>query len=487
MGLARDEAGHVWETDAQGHPVRLVQPAGQSGGQSGQVFSMPKDPTKEALTQANLGETNARTQQILHSISTQGQPSLPPGYRWKGGKVGGEAERVPGIDPNAGGTKISAQVRQAALAGYTSAQQLDDIIKDLETKFTNGPGATHGIKGLNDYNPLSTANQDFDNAGNAARGIVGQALGFTGGQLNTATEAAMAVGPYLPQAGDRDEVIRSKIARLKDLAQKARERAVAQLGGVPDANGNVTPVQPDQRSLATGNTRNVPDPKANALVTRLVRAGVSDSEINAALKDIGSDPVAPESLKAIREFERKNPGANYSGATRQEQTSALNRMAASPAGTFAGNAGIAGSAGLPMLLADQNGRDALQLANETNWKSALGGSVVGSMVPGVTVGKALGATRLAPWLAQQCRKGFSARGRCLWRRIRLQHGRRRAGGAWRGRRDHRRAGSARPWLGRGADRGPVHARRGRSERPIPERSWSRSNWRADAGRFLQER
>jgi hypothetical protein len=77
MGLARDEAGHVWETDAQGRPVRLVQPAPASSGAGGQVFSMPKDPTKEALTQANLGETNARTQKLLKDIANQGQPSLP--------------------------------------------------------------------------------------------------------------------------------------------------------------------------------------------------------------------------------------------------------------------------------------------------------------------------------------------------------------------------------------------------------------------------
>lgn len=40
MPQARDEAGNIWETDAQGNAVRLLQPAGQT---RGQVFSLPPD------------------------------------------------------------------------------------------------------------------------------------------------------------------------------------------------------------------------------------------------------------------------------------------------------------------------------------------------------------------------------------------------------------------------------------------------------------
>lgn len=132
------------------------------------------------------------------------------------------------------------KVKADALSGYNSAVQLDAIIKDLEQKYKAGPGSTKGIWGVEDYLP-TPSNSDFNNTGNAARGIVGQALGFTGGQLNTATEANMSVGPYLPQASDYDNVIEGKIKRLKELRDAARSRAISQLGGVPDANGNIVP------------------------------------------------------------------------------------------------------------------------------------------------------------------------------------------------------------------------------------------------------
>jgi hypothetical protein len=297
---------------------------------------------------------------------------------------------------------LSGTEKAAAIAGYNSADAIDKLVKDIEEKFAAGPGKTTGLKGLRDFLP-STVNDQFDTAGQSVRGQVGTALGFTGGQLNSPIEAKMAVGPYIPQASDRDATIKDKIKRLKDLAQQARQRSIQVLGGIPDVNGNITPVQADQRSLATGATRNVPDPKANALVTRLVRAGVSDSEINAALQDIGAPPVEPGSLKAIRAFEHKHPGANYSGATRQEQTSFLNRMAASPAANFVGNMGVAGSAGLPLAMAGQDAKDAFNAANEANPGSSLFGSAVGGVSAAVGGGKLLGATKLAPWIARNPR------------------------------------------------------------------------------------
>lgn len=136
--------------------------------------------------------------------------------------------------------KISANVRADAIAGYTSAQQLRKLATDLRAQNKSGPGSTKGVAGLQDYLP-TPSNRAFDATSDAARGIIKNALGFTGGENNTAIETRINIGPYLPQAGDYDNVINDKIARLDDLANRAEQRAVAVLGGVPDANGNVKP------------------------------------------------------------------------------------------------------------------------------------------------------------------------------------------------------------------------------------------------------
>ena len=63
MGQARDEAGNIWETDAQGNPVRLVQQAGAQ--------QMPADPSfpyegaKAAADPANVQGQNARADRAL--------------------------------------------------------------------------------------------------------------------------------------------------------------------------------------------------------------------------------------------------------------------------------------------------------------------------------------------------------------------------------------------------------------------------------------
>jgi hypothetical protein len=56
MGQARDQAGNIWETDAQGNALRLVQAAPSSGGQ---IFSLPPNP-KEVRQEARQTEADAR-------------------------------------------------------------------------------------------------------------------------------------------------------------------------------------------------------------------------------------------------------------------------------------------------------------------------------------------------------------------------------------------------------------------------------------------
>jgi hypothetical protein len=264
-----------------------------------------------------------------------------------------------------GKIKITPEVRASALQQYRFAEQLNQIADDLNAQFNAGPGATKGLAGLKDYLPL-TQNEQFDNAANKSRGIVGQTLGFTGGQLNTPREAEQAIGPFLPQSSDRDPVAIDKINSLRTLAQNGREKAIQILGGEPDANGNIIPVtqgpiqspQADPLRLAGGDkTRAQIDPTLQADGTRVGQMlvnGTPDGKITQFLRDSGVDPGSTNIGQALserkkpgfRQWMRANPGQPYPvGAefyTKQVPMSAARRNFNKTAATDAGGATLAG-------------------------------------------------------------------------------------------------------------------------------------------------
>lgn len=245
MQQAIDEAGNIWPVDAQGN---VTGPSlGNVNQQRGGMQIKPADPTRQyegPQAGASLESTTLTNQQKRQELLDAQRGKLPTGYRWG---ANGQAELIPGVpapkDPNK--QPLTAAERANAISGYQSSLALDKVISQLEEQYRRGPGSTSGLGGIWDYLPTE-ANNRFDSTGNAARGTVGQALGFTGGQLNSVQEAEMSVGPYLPQSSDKDGVILDKIARLKQVRDDARARSIAMLGGVPDANGNVTPIDPMQ-------------------------------------------------------------------------------------------------------------------------------------------------------------------------------------------------------------------------------------------------
>lgn len=336
------------------------------------------------------------------------------------------------------GPTMTAAERTAALAGYKTAQQLDTLIGDVEARYKEGPGKTSGLAGLRDYNSFSTVNQRFDSAGNAVRGLVGSALGFTGGQLNTPGEAEAAVGPYVPHANDRDEVILDKIARLRQLRDNARDRSVAQLGGVPDQQGRIIPIAPTsaatpgappapnatnaptapqagpgapQMSIATGAVRSETDKQGSAIIDAMIRSGASDDQIDAALTAVGSNKIDRGQSAAARAYlaKHQNYKGSFGGATRAVQQTALNRLSASPVGSFGIGAanglmaggldevvGAANSAltGQPMSEAIAQADRAKQASAETNPIASFAGNMLGGTAGMLAGGAAAGSLGL---------------------------------------------------------------------------------------------
>lgn len=328
--LASDEQGNIWDVSDPAHP-RFVS-ARQGGGPNVVMPAPPPEPKFiPGMPGKVLGPSGA-AQDIPGITPPPPSPTFVPGK--PGVVMTGPTSAAPisGLPQELPQDQNSSVTRAAAIQGYSYAKQLQTTIDDLTTLYNAGPGSTKGVEGLKDYLPY-TGNQAFDTKANAARGIVGQSLGFTGGQLNTAQEAEKAVGPYLPQSSDRDAVILQKIKTLQDLADEAKAKAIQQLGGEPDENGNIHPVQSqgpaapvqppaDPVTHATGATRTQIDPMLRAIgqkVGGMLSSGVGDDQIRKYLSDSGVDPGSTNVGRALqfrhspdfKKWQRHNPGQAY--------------------------------------------------------------------------------------------------------------------------------------------------------------------------------
>lgn len=249
MSQARDEAGNIWEIDAQGNAVRLIQAA--PARPRGVVLQDPYKANDEARKDTGLDIERERLR-VAQNGDRRAEATLPSDIE----KARAEAERAraeaviaqtTAAQGNTG-KGLSPEVRAKALAQWAAATQLDATINELRSKFSAGPGATapYSPGALKDFLPTVENNQ-FDKAAQGARGIVRNALGLTGGENNTEKESQMNLGPYVPKSSDYDASILDSISRLEGLRDNARRQAQSVLGGIPDANGQVRPAQQQRR------------------------------------------------------------------------------------------------------------------------------------------------------------------------------------------------------------------------------------------------
>lgn len=409
---------------------------------------------------------------VSAGVPSYGTPA--PDYQYKGPQAqadvartqataANEAAKTPYVAPlasadvaktNAEVTKLTQdtsrgpsvdEARTKAINAYFAALELGNQIQTMRQRFASGPGSTKGVWGLEDYLPL-TSNQRFDAAANAARGNVGNAFGFTGSQLNTPSEVTMNIGPYLPQSSDRDPVALDKMDQLQQLRDRALHQAIAQLGGIPDANGKVTPVQPgqDRRQapvVAIGAPPERPDGSAP------VSGGTSGGDTlglspgNYTSKLVDPTPQVQQSFKTLLSTKpndadlqkwgaangydmssfiatrRKNPGVGASlGKTVQRiplawDDAIFNKVAQSPVGAAGIGAGDAVSFGtldnmtsdpeMTRLIMDRSRAahgTATTIGNVAGGALAAGGMELG-LAGGATRLGAAGAARFAPLVA----------------------------------------------------------------------------------------
>lgn len=414
MAQARDEAGNIWEVDAQGNAVRLIQAAGSPPPQQkGTVYTPPPKP-----------EPRKTTYRVLTAQEAQDM-GLPPGSYKMSSE--GEVVKIAGVDPAAPGSTpdVTAKIRADALTQFGGARMIGSAQTDLISAYKKGPGKTSGIKGLWDYLPgvLSERNQRFDKAGEGIQGRVVKALGLTGGSVNSMPEAKMWTGPYVPTSSDRDGTTRDGIDRLSPLRESAARDSVSILGGVPDLDGTIHPVgspranqilasiglTPDLKAMPNvwdqpsaekpanqamegsilgagkaaigqGRTRRERNPQLEAQIARAFKAGASLEQLNAILPE-GYGYIKPNEYDAAK---RAPKGAAVTFTIdREVPVTFMDEVSGSPTG--AGLAGIAnaGSFGGVQRLAPEQ----MQAIQDLNPKMSLAGEVIGSIGGTSMVGK----------------------------------------------------------------------------------------------------
>jgi hypothetical protein len=435
MPQARDEAGNIWETDAQGNALRLVSHAGGQQSQ-GSVFSLPPSP-QQVRTNERQDRNDNRTASNEAARIALAQAEEARKQREFAGTHNPDGS--PKTAPNDGAG--SAKIRADAIAQWNAAAQIDRILNDMRGAYAKGPGGTKGISGLKDFFP-SPANQTFDDAANQSRGIVRNALGLTGGEANTAAEANMNLGGYLPQSTDWDERIVNKFQNLEGVRDNARRQAIQTLGGIPDANGNITPLPAQNAPNAMTQTYVMPgDPMsaapAGATTHQVPVPAGMQSEYNAYIAAHASNldpndfvrfrlgldqkygyPSDPAKTEEYRGFAERTAQKGRTGGTIQTRIPGTtqpmsqldqnqNSLVNNPVGAAVVGAADAGGFGIPSLLA----RDKMGALGDQHGLAMGLGQIAGSIGATSGLAKAGASTigKLLPKLLQGGGKGAFAR------------------------------------------------------------------------------
>lgn len=416
-------SGGQWVVMGGGQPQMPSNPAFQHEG--------PKAAAE--VVGANLNNTG---QNIRNTVESATAPTTiqtnqaPEGTIWIDPNDPSKGVRkIPGYESQ----RMTPQLRADAIQAYNDARAIAETVDNLRQQYYGGPGSTKGLAGLGDYLPTAT-NQTFDTTGQRARGYVKRALGFTGGEGNTMAESAATYGPYIPTSNDKDETAAAKIAALESLGQKAAERATMLLGGIPDNQGNITPLPDNMQgsvwdvirttggktdNLAAADrgatTKALPYPEAgqaahDAMVGRIISENNGRLDVDAYIAGrqqldqqfgVESDP------NSLRDWATSiNSYLDSGGRTiptgiqpAQEEMSGLDTVRNSAVNNPIGAAfvgAVDGATGIPTALAG----DQMAALSDSQFPAVLGGQVLGAVGATTGLGAAarLGASRFAPQL-----------------------------------------------------------------------------------------
>ncbi len=237
MPQARDDAGNIWETDAQGNAVRLLQPAqGNSSGaftigqpNPAAAYEAPKAAADLANTQTTIEDRDADNKRA--------DKALEGDLYSKGVRVGanGQIEAIPGwVKPGAspsGPGALTAEMRGTALNQYGTLANLAGGVNDLRKQYEEHFAGRNPLEGAGAYVPfIREQDRIFNDRSGSLTAFIATALGLSGQQFNTPAEQKLFIQSILPKAGDTDGQIVAKLNTLEELIGAARTKGRATLG-----------------------------------------------------------------------------------------------------------------------------------------------------------------------------------------------------------------------------------------------------------------
>lgn len=421
-----DEAGNIWEVDAQGNPVAFV---GKQGARAGPVTIGTPNPNKQRGDALDNQYKEAQISKIIADMGKEDAPKLPTGYRMSAD--GTRAELIPGVA--APGANAKGDPGKAG--AYKSVIQQIDRLYEL---YNQGIGATQGPMGLLDYLPTE-ANAMFDTAGAALGDQGNAAFKVPGMGAQSDADAARFVAANQPMASDRDA---AALEKLRALRQRLEANMEAQGLPAPQWNYDLSgqPLQPQNDQAVAGNvpqqgrdrsnqsavlfggpgqdgggggfvpygstmkTEANPQWKGvNQAVKGMIVAGRSPDEIKAFLNSKGIAGDAARGVDDAINYFRKTGRDNFGVDVEKIQVPMSgfeqfrNNAPQTSVGTALATAGNAGGFGIPQALAGGEGLDYLRQQNPT---SAFAGDVAGVIGGTAALGRAGGAVagRVAPSL-----------------------------------------------------------------------------------------
>lgn len=235
MPQARDEDGNIWETDAQGNPVRLIS---QGGGQQ----QMPVDPGYQFKgraaeldvrgKEAGLGNDAARLDLDRQRFELQ-QRQAEAAAR--------EAATKQGTTQARGGVDSTESERTAGFLATRLAGGLQDLSNIGNIGAPSLKDALVGGTLIGNY----TTDVDRQRAINAQRDILDAALTLGTGAAYTKEQIEAYRASYFPQPGDAPETVKDKGVRLQRLLEASRLKAGASAGMIDEALSRANTAAPD--------------------------------------------------------------------------------------------------------------------------------------------------------------------------------------------------------------------------------------------------
>jgi len=431
MPQARDEAGNIWEVDAQGSPVRLVSQGGQGPVTMGtpNPYALPKQ--QGELQGQSLGNQGKALDNTVTQATMQATIDKARADAAKAAAEAATAQANAAAQPSPQSTQARANLGldEVLTALANAKKNTSGWSTGTPGQFLQGWGGTQARDLSGDLSTIGsslTVDKLKEMKAQSATGASGMgALSEKEGALLRDSVAS------LDQFQSQDKVKQSLSAielhyrRLRAIqdGQNPDDPNVQHLYGITQDNpfmanpgngghggvggtpsgGQNGPNGPDagpQMTIASGNTRTEHSDRLSAKIDAMMNAGASIDQINAVMQANDYPPINPAQYSAARDWMAKHPDNRYSGgsADRQVPMSFLERTAGSPLGAFLANMANDFTAGSVGALAGAQGQGALDAMRQLHPTESGMGSLVGGVAGafgGEGVAAKLGAGRFA--------------------------------------------------------------------------------------------